>query len=89
MQVQIQKQQVQTRDLPTTSSGAKAYLKLKFPVIKDIADAKIDISEWTTLVIDEDETEADAVDSKMPRTPGGTRRDLPRELVKGTVTEWM
>lgn len=89
MQVHIQKQQVQTRDLPTTSSGAKAYLKLKFPVIKDIADAKINISEWTTLVIDEDETEADAVDSKMPRTPGGTRSDLPRELVKGTITEWM
>jgi hypothetical protein len=89
MQVQIQKQQIQTRDLPTTESGALAYLKIKFPAIKDIADAKMDITEWTTAVIASSDDESPPIDEKLVRIPGGSRSDLPRELVKGQVTEWM
>ena len=89
MQMQVQKQQIQTRDLPTTSGDAIDYLKLKYPVIKDIDESKINVTAWTTLVIPSGDTEADAIDSKIPRVPGSNRSDLPRELVKGSVTEWM
>jgi hypothetical protein len=91
-QMQIQKQQIQTRLLPeegASTAAKKAYLKLKFPVLKDIADSKIDIDDWTTSVIPSEDDEADAIDGKIPRVPGEDRGDLPRELVKGTVTEWM
>jgi hypothetical protein len=89
MQVQIQKQQIQTRNLPTSESGAIDYLKIKFPAIKDIPAAKINIKTWTTAVIASTEDESPPIDEKLVRIPGGTRTDLPRELVKGVVTEWM
>lgn len=89
MQVQIQKQQVQTRTLPTTSSGAKDYLRKKFPAIKDLADSDFNITEWTTAVIPEEDDAVDPIDVKLERIPGSDRSDLPRELVKGAVHEWM
>jgi hypothetical protein len=89
MQVQIQKQQVQTRDLPTSEIGAIDYLKIKFPIIKDIPAGKINIAAWTTAVIPSSEDESPPIDEKLVRMPGGSRTDLPRELVKGSITEWM
>ena len=85
----IQKQQIETRNLPTGTSGAKDYLKIKFPTIKDVPDAHIDITEWTTAVITDAAGAPIPIDPKLPRLPGNTRGDLPRELVKGNVTEWM
>jgi hypothetical protein len=89
MTMQIQKQQVQTRTLPTSSAGAKDYLRLKFPAIKDLADTDFNITEWTTAVIPEDDDEVDPIDVKLERIPGSDRSDLPRELVKGAIAEWM
>ena len=89
MKMQIQKQQVVTRTLPTSETGAIAYLKSKFPVIKDIPDAHIDVTAWSTVVIEEDGDAVDPVDIKLTRQYGANRTDLPRELVKGAVAEWM
>lgn len=89
MQVPMQKQQIQAVTLPTSETGAIAYLKEKFPAIKDIADAKIDITSWTTSVLTAANPESPPIDEKLERLPGGSRSDLPRELVKGQVTEWM
>lgn len=89
MKMQIQKQQVQTRDLPVDQSTAKAYLKLKFPQVKDLADGDWDVTEWTTAVIPEEDDEVNPIDPKLERKLGADRTDLPRELVKGSVAEWM
>lgn len=89
MTMQIQKQQVQTRTLPTSSTDAKAYLKLKFPAVKDLADGDWNITEWTTAVIPEADDSVDPIDPKLERISGSDRSDLPRELVKGAVAEWM
>jgi hypothetical protein len=88
MQMQIQKQQVQTRTLPTSSTDAKAYLKAKFPVVKDLADSDWNITAWSTAVIPDDST-GDPIDAKLERKYGADRTELPRELVRGSIAEWM
>lgn len=88
MQMQIQKQQVQTRDLPTTSTDAKAYLKEKFPAVKDLADTDWNITAWSTAVIPDD-YDGDPIDEKLERKYGADRTELPRELVRGNIAEWM
>lgn len=92
MKVQIQKQQVQTRAIPTSDdfgTTAKAYLKKKFPFIADIADANFTVADWTRTVVTDTEETIDPIDSKMARQLGTTLAHMPRELVKGNVAEWM
>lgn len=89
LQQQIQKQQVVTRTLPVDQSTAKEYLKVKFPIVKDLADTDWNVTAWSTAVIPEDDDEIDPIDVKLERHYGADRTDLPRELVKGAVAEWM
>lgn len=92
----IQKQQVQTRTIPTADSSdadKKAWLKLKFPALKTLADADFDVSSWTSSVIAETETPPDPINPEATRLGGPAETliltDIPRELVKGSVHEWM
>lgn len=93
----IQKQQVQTRHIPTTLEDgvltAKAWLKLKCPSLAGLADAKFTVSDWDRKVIAETETPPDPINPEAVRLGGpGTTialTDVPRELVKGSIAEWM
>jgi hypothetical protein len=97
IKAQIQKQQIQTRHIPTTLTdstlSAKAWLKLEFPSIKDIDDAKITLSNWSATVIPETETPPDPINPLATRLGGPavsiTLSDIPRQLVKGSIHEWM
>jgi hypothetical protein len=93
----INKQQVQTRHIPTeltdSTLTAKEWLKLKYPVIKDLEDAKIEVSDWTREVVAETEDPPDPINPAATRLGGPDETlalsDLPRELVKGSIAEWM
>lgn len=76
----VQKQQVQTRHIPTvldppSSPGtegyepltAKAWLKLQFPAIADVPDAAIDLADWVRGLIPETETPPDPINPKSKR----------------------
>lgn len=87
----IQKQQVQTRTIPSTAD--KAFLKLNFPALTKVADADFNINGWDREVIEETETPPDPINPEATRLGGPaeslTLTDLPRQLVKGSVHEWM
>lgn len=89
VQMSIQKQQVQTRTIPEDASTAKAYLKAKFPAIADLADTDFTVDAWDREVIAETETPPDPINPNATRLVGTTLTDLPRELFRGTVAEWM
>lgn len=89
LQMQIEKQQVQTRTIPADASTAKAYLKKKFPSIAAIDDANFTITDWSKTLIAETDESIDPIDSKLTRKLATDISQTPRELVRGTVTEWM
>jgi hypothetical protein len=89
MQMQIEKQQVATRTIPEDETTAKAYLKKKFPQIAGIADAKFSVAGWTRTFVAETDEFGDPIDDKLPRGAAAGIDDMPRELVKGNISEWM
>ncbi|MGE9268376.1 MAG: hypothetical protein ACQKBY_09790 [Verrucomicrobiales bacterium] len=93
LQAQIQKQEVKTRAIPNDddTSGAKAYLKKKFADLAKIDDTKWSVSEWTRELVDESEDDDDPgpVNPEAEPLNVGSADDLPRELVSGSITDWM
>lgn len=93
MRMQREKQQIQVRPIPDAveedKADAKAYLKLKFPAIADIANTKFRISEWVKTIIPDDEVLPDPIDTKLERKKGETLTHLPNELVRGSIPEWL
>lgn len=89
-QMQIQKQQVQTRDIPTSQETAKEFLKEKYPQIANVPDTAFDVTKWVRTAMAENEALLpDPVNPEAPRKSSSSLADLPRELVRGTVHEWM
>jgi hypothetical protein len=87
-QVQVQKQQVTVRAMPTTEAAAVAYLKLKFPIIKDVGTFTVD--DWDLSVVTPTET-APTLDPLLVRKIGsGLSGDngLKNELIDGSVPDW-
>lgn len=92
----IQKQQVQTRTIPTAAASdadKKAWMKLNFPALATLADADFDVAAWTVTLIAETETAPDPINPNATPLRGPTvsltASDIPRQLVKGSVHEWM
>lgn len=89
MKMQIQKQQVVTRPLPTDAATLKTYLRNKFPELAGVADASWDcILKLKAMLPDVEET-IDPIDGKLVRKYTTTPGNVPRELVMGNVAEWM
>jgi hypothetical protein len=93
----LQKQQIQTRHIPVetedTALTAKAWLKLKVPALAGVDNAKFNITAWEREIVAETETPPDPINPAAVRLGGPastiTLSDVPRELVKGAVHEWM
>lgn len=88
MKTTTQSQPVETRDLPSDASEVKAWLKLKYPKLTGIAD-----EHWTVIGFKRelvpDGTQPEPVNSNAPRVAVGDIDELPRELVRGNIADWM
>lgn len=92
MQAQFQKSQVETLDLPDDGddAGARAYLKKKFPALAMVPDASWAVANFSkTLVVEDPLTLPPPICSKAERLAVADVEDLPRELVRGSLAEWM
>lgn len=91
-QMQIQKQQVQTRTIPVDDDFTTAadYLLEKFPQLQDIPKSHFEVTAWKTKALVEDEDKLpDPINPEAHRLTKTVKDDLPRELARGTVHEWM
>lgn len=94
MKMQFQKSPVRTRTLPTSTASAQAYLKKKFPAIRNVGNDAFSVIAWekTHIAPDTDEVDDHATTTVNPnatRLMAGDVADLPRELVQGTIADWM
>jgi hypothetical protein len=88
-QMQFQKSRIQTRTLPTDQASAKTWLKKKFPHLKDVADSHFTVTEWDKELIDDADDHPDPINPRAARLEAADADDLPRELVRGTIEDWM
>lgn len=89
-QMQFQKSRIQTRTIPTADGdAARNWLKLKYPHLKDVPNEDIDIVSFARTLIDEAETLPDPINPRATRLVPDDETDLPRELVRGTIEDWM
>ena len=86
----VQKQQIEVRNFPDDQASAKTYIKSKYPALKDVPDGAYNITEFAREIIpDEAGTKPPAINPNATRLVGTTFAHLPRELVSGTIHEWM
>jgi hypothetical protein len=88
MNVQHQKSRIETRTLPTDGATMKAYFKKKWPELKDMPDAGFEFSNVSFAVAPLD-AQPDVICQKAPRLEVTTVEDIPRELVRGQIEDWM
>lgn len=88
-QMQFQKSRIQTRTIPSDGDGAKPYLKDKFPQLAAVADAHYSVEDWDTELAPDDLEHPDPINPNAERLGADTVSDLPRELVRGTIEDWM
>jgi hypothetical protein len=88
-QMQFQKSRIQTRILPTDQASAKTWLKKKFPHLKDVDPAHFTVTEWEKELVDDADDHPDPINPRAERLEPADADDLPRELVRGTIEDWM
>jgi hypothetical protein len=88
MDVQYQKSRVETRTLPTNAATMTAWMKLKYPELLDVPDGAFDWS-GTELALAPEGAQPDPVNPKAQRIAKESASDLPRELVRGAIEDWM
>lgn len=90
--VSIQKQRLYCKTIPTDESHerAKDFIREHYPALSGLDDADFNVTDLTLELIPEDEEEADnPVSPRSSRISVTTTSDLPRELVKGSIEDWM
>lgn len=88
----IQKQQVTTRTLPATGAtqtAKKNWLNAKFPWLAGVDPDHYSVDTFSLGLIENPDTEPDAINPHALPLPLESLDDAPRELVKGAVHEWM
>lgn len=88
-QMQFQKSRIQTRDLPTDQASAKAWLKLKFPYLRDVPDGEFSVTGFRKSHVPDPDAHPDPINPRAERLEVENAADLPRELVAGQIEDWM
>ncbi|MCW1886204.1 hypothetical protein OKA04_15810 [Luteolibacter flavescens] len=92
-QMQFQKQRIKTRPLPTNHGEMREWLKKKYPQLKDVLDAHWNVKMLSKELVPEPDAEDDPdpepVNPRARRITVESVDDLPRELVKGSIEDWM
>lgn len=93
MQMQIQKSRIQTRSIPTgVGAAADAYIKKRFPAMAAADTDHFVVTKWERSVIAEADAMPDPISAQAPKVELDNPTDpdeLPRELLKGTLEDWM
>lgn len=92
LDMQIQKQRIQTRTIPEDESDeiVKEWIKEKFPHMKDVPDESFTVTKFERKLIEEDpETHALPINPNAERIEVEEIDQLPRELVRGSIEDWM
>lgn len=92
VQVQTQKQRTYCETIPTDAGDAatKTWLKKKYPQLAAIPDSHFDVESITsTLVADPADIDNEPINPSAERISVSDASDLPRELVKGSIEDWM
>jgi hypothetical protein len=84
-----QKQQVKTRSIPTDAASCRTWLKKKFPSLAGVPDEAYTIEDFETALIVDADDNPDPINAAAPRMAAETLSDCPRELIEGSVHEWM
>lgn len=90
-QMQFQKQRIKTRELPSDHGEMKAWLKKKYPDLKDVPDGHWSVKMLSKKLVPEpdDDPDPEPINPQAERLHADDVDDLPRELVKGTIEDWM
>ena len=89
--IDTQKARIQVRTIPAdgaTDTAKKAWLKLKYRHLKNVADANFTVPTWTRTLEDFGE-DPPAPISGDPIADPADADDVPNELVAGTIEDWM
>jgi hypothetical protein len=90
MQMQIQKSRVQTRTIPTAvGTAADEYIKKRFPAMAAVDIDHFVVQSWALSLVAEPDPMPDPISLQAPRLEVTTVAEVPRELVKGTLEDWM
>ena len=91
MQMQIQKSRIQTRTIPTgpSATGVKAWIKAKYPHLADVAEGDFDVNSLTRALVVDTDTHPEPISPQAERLVASSLPDVPRELVRGTIEDWM
>jgi hypothetical protein len=92
MQMQVQKNRVQTRPLPPEGSDQddlEAYVKDKFPQIAHIDNDDMRVAVWELEMVTETLDFPPEISPQAERMEFDDIADVTRELVRGTIEDWM
>lgn len=91
LQAQIQKSRIQVREIPTGPSDAnvKAWLKLKFPHMKDVPDTAFTVTKFDRALVDDGDEDPDPINPNATKLSVANVDKVPNELVRGTIEDWM
>lgn len=90
-QMQFQKARIQTRPIPedSDSPGIKAWVKKKYLHLREVPEADFEVTAFFKTLIDDPDDHPDPINPRAERLPVDDADDLPRELVRGTIEDWM
>lgn len=88
MNVSYQKSRIETRTLPTNGATMTAWMKLKYPELAVIPDAAF-IFGNVSFALEPLGAQPPPVNPIAQRLAVAAAAELPRELVKGSIEDWM
>lgn len=86
--MQYQKSRIETRNMPTNAATMTAYFKKKWPELKDMPDAAF-VWKNVSFALAPLAEQPPPVNDKAPRLEVTDYAEIPRELVRGQIEDWM
>lgn len=88
MNIPFQKSRISTRTLPTNAVNMVDWFKAKYPELADIPDVNFLFKKFQKYIVP-DFALPDAINPRAARLAVSGAGDVPRELVAGTIEDWM
>jgi uncharacterized membrane protein YgcG len=90
LSMQFQKSRIQTRHLPSNEGEMETYLRQKFPQLAAGTGGQFSVESFSKrLLLPLAEDYPDPINTIIPRLIPSSLSDVPRELVNGSIEDWM